>query len=388
MKKRKICLITGSRAEYGLLYWLIKELVSDVDIQLQLIVTGMHLSPEFGLTYKLIEKDGFTIDEKVEMLLSSDTPVGITKSIGLGLIGFADTLNRLRPDIIVVLGDRYEILAAVQAALVANIPVAHIHGGELTEGAIDDSIRHAITKMANIHFVATAVYRNRVMQMGECPENVFNFGAPGIDNILKIKLFTLEELEKNIGFSLGEKFFLVTYHPLTKKYMQSKENVEQLFQALDEYAEYKLLITKPNADTNGRVIIDLINEYRGKYPERVFSCTSLGQKRYLSAMRYCTAVIGNSSSGIIEAPVMKKATINIGERQNGRLKASSIIDCGTSADEIKKAIKTVLSENYQKEIENVKSIYGEGDASVKIKSVLKNISLEKISQKHFYDINV
>ena len=320
MNKRKICVVTGTRAEYGLLCPLMKEIQIDDALELQIIATGAHLSPEFGLTYKVIEKDGFTIDEKVEMLLSSDTPVAVTKSMGVALIGFADALARLSPDIVVLLGDRYEILAVAEAAMVANIPIAHIHGGEITEGAIDDSVRHAITKMAHLHFVAAPEYRDRVIQMGENPAHVFEVGAIGIDNIVNMTLMSQGELEESLQFPLGEKFFLVTYHPVTVANARRSDALGNLFDALDAFPDYRVLITKSNSDAGGREINRRLDEYAALRKDRVSCYTSLGQLRYLSAMKYASAVIGNSSSGLLEAPILKTPTVNIGDRQKGRLR--------------------------------------------------------------------
>lgn len=386
MNKRKICVVTGTRAEYGLLYWLMKDIQEDKALRLQVIVTGAHLSPEFGLTYKVIEQDGFSIDDKVEMLLSSDTPIGISKSMGLATIGFAEALERLKPDIMVVLGDRYEMLAAVQAAMVANIPIAHIHGGEVTEGAIDESIRHSITKMSHIHFVATKEYEQRVIQLGEGPNKVFNYGAPGLDNITRLELLSLTDLEKSIGFELGGKYFLVTYHPVTTSPHKAREQILSLLEALEEYPEHKLLITKPNSDTGGRVIIQVLEEYAHKNQERVSLHTSLGQVRYLSAVKYAQAVIGNSSSGIVEVPAMHVPTVNIGNRQQGRLVADSIISCGESKAEIVDGVKKALSEEFSVVVGNSCSLYGQGDASRDIKNKLKDIDLTGILVKKFYDL--
>jgi UDP-N-acetylglucosamine 2-epimerase (non-hydrolysing)/GDP/UDP-N,N'-diacetylbacillosamine 2-epimerase (hydrolysing) len=319
MNKRKICIVTGTRAEYGLLYWLMKEIQGDPDLELQTIATGMHLSPEFGLTYKKIEEDGFTINEKVEMLLSSDTPVGIAKSVGLGVIGFADALARQKPDIMVVLGDRFEILAAAQAAMIARIPIAHIHGGETTEGAIDEAIRHAVTKMAHFHFTAAEPYRRRIVQLGEAPERVMNYGAPGLDNIKKLKLLNRAAFEKAIKFSLGKMSFLVTYHPVTLSAANPDQSFKELTNALDQFPEAKIIFTKANADTAGRIINYNIEKYVKQNPQRAKVFTSMGQLLYLSAIKNMDIVIGNSSSGITEAPSFCKPTVNIGQRQRGRL---------------------------------------------------------------------
>lgn len=383
---RKICIVTGSRAEYGLLYWLMKEIQDDQELELQIIATGMHLSPEFGLTYKVIEEDGFSINAKVEMLLSSDTPVGIGKSIGLGVIGFADVLDRLRPDMLVLLGDRYEILAAAQAAMVARIPIAHLHGGEATEGLIDEAIRHAVTKMSHFHFVAAEPYRQRVIQLGENPEKVLNYGAPGLDNIKRLRLLSKKDFENSIKFRLGKTNFLVTYHPVTLSDQGPKHAIKELFRALDHFKDAKIIFTKPNADTDGRVICQMIDDYMVRQPDRVIATTSLGQLRYLSAIKHVDAVIGNSSSGLIEAPALKKPTINLGYRQNGRLKANSVIDCDENAEAIIAAIQKALSVDFMLTISNVVSPYGEGNASVRIKDYFKNVNFKDILQKKFFDM--
>lgn len=381
---RKICIVTGTRAEYGLLYWLMKEILEDDQLHLQLVVTGMHLSPEFGLTYRTIEEDGFTIDARVEMLLSSDTPVGIAKSIGLGVIGFADALDRIKPDIMVVLGDRYEILAAAQAALVTRIPVAHIHGGETTVGAIDESIRHAITKMSHLHFVAAEPYRNRVIQLGEHPDTVFNVGALGIENIKRLQLLDRQQLEQSINFGLGSSCFLVTYHPATLGSTTPQGAMQVLLDALDHFPAAKIIITKPNSDTDGRILGQMIDEYAQLNKGRVAVFTSMGQVRYLSALQLVDAVIGNSSSGIIEAPACNIPTVNIGDRQSGRLKADSVIDCLETTESVVAAINTALSHSFRERIKQDVSLYGYGESAVHIKNGLKqtNISITK----RFYDL--
>lgn len=386
MSKRRICVVTGTRADYGLLYWLLKEIGADPDLDLLLIVTGMHLSPEFGLTQRVIEEDGFGIDAKVEMLLSSDTPVGIAKSIGLGVIGFADALARLNPDILAVLGDRYEILAAVQAALVARIPVAHLHGGETTEGAIDEAIRHAITKMSHLHFVAAEPYRRRVIQLGEQPEVVFNVGAPGLDHIKRLKLLDREEFEQSIGFELGDINFLVTYHPATLGALPPQHVMQELLTALHQFPMARLIFTKPNSDADSRVMSQMIDEYLRCQPERVVVFTSMGQVRYLSALQHVDAVIGNSSSGIIEAPAFKTATINIGDRQKGRLKAASVIDCDETSDSIVAGIKKALTPEFLKTVRSAASLYGSGETAQKIMQAMKTVSLDGITRKSFYDL--
>lgn len=383
---RKICVVTGTRAEYGLLYWLMKEIENDDELQLQLIATGMHLSPEFGLTYKLIEQDGFHIDAKVEMVLSSDTPVGIAKSIGLGVIGFADALDRLQPDLMVVLGDRYEMLAAAQAAMALRIPIAHLCGGETTEGVIDEPIRHCITKMSHLHFVGAEIYRNRVVQLGEDPKRVFDFGDPGLDNIRKLSLLSQQDLEKVIQFKFGKVNFLVTYHPVTLQDNRSEWAMKQLLSALDEFPEATIIFTKPNSDAGGRIISKMIDEYVHDNPGRTTSFVTMGQINYLSAMQYVDAVIGNSSSGIVESPFMKKVTVNIGDRQKGRLKAESIIDCNEDFQSIYNGIMKALSNDMQTEVQKIESLYGVGNTASLIKDCLKTFDLSSIVVKKFFDL--
>mgnify|MGYP000041244158 CR=1 FL=1 len=384
--KRKIAVVTGTRAEYGLLYWLIRQVHESSSLELQLIVTGSHLSPEFGNTLSQIEEDHFPIVAKVEMLLSSDTPVGIAKSMGLGVIGFADALDRLRPDIMVLLGDRYEILAAAQAAMIARIPMTHIHGGELTEGLIDEAIRHAVTKMSHLHFTAAEPYRQRVIQLGEQPDHVFNVGAIGLDNIVNLPLMEKEALEHSIDFSFGEMNFLVTYHPVTLTDQDPGEEFRQLLVALERFPKAKLIITKPNADTYGRRIHFLIDEYAAENPDRVLAVVSLGQLRYLSALQFIDAVIGNSSSALIEVPLFRKPSINIGDRQKGRICGETVVNCGTNADEIESAIRYALSPVHRDIVSKSKSLFGEGGTSQKIVDILKSIDLNQLIIKRFYDL--
>jgi UDP-hydrolysing UDP-N-acetyl-D-glucosamine 2-epimerase len=385
MSRRKICVVTGTRAEYGLLYWLMEEIKIDKDLELQLVVTGMHLSPEFGLTYKTIEQDGFPIQEKVEMLMSSDTPVGIATSIGLGTIGFANAFNRLQPDLLILLGDRFEMLAAAQAAMVARIPIAHLYGGETTEGAMDEGIRHSITKMAHLHFVSTEKYRKRVIQLGEHPDRVLNVGAIGLDNIRKLELLSREKLEESLSFNLGEPTFLITYHPVTLNEKGSEVAMRELLSALDCFPEAKLIFTMPNADTDSRILVQMINEYVSTHSSRSVVYTSLGQLRYLSAINQVDAVIGNSSSGIIEVPSFKKPTVNIGDRQKGRLRTSSIIDCNESKASIVAGIRKALSLEFRCGLKDMVSPYGEEYVSGKIKEIVKEVKLHDILMKKFYD---
>ena len=382
---KKICVVTGTRAEYGLLYWLLKEIEADKDFELQVIVTGMHLSPEFGLTYKEIEKE-FKINKKIEMLLSSDTSVGISKSMGLAQISFAESYDELKPDIVIVLGDRYEIFSATSAAMIARIPIAHIHGGEKTEGAFDESIRHSITKMSHLHFTATEEYKNRVIQLGEHPSRVFNVGGMGIENIKRLKLLSKDEFEKSIEFKLNIKNILVTFHPVTLENSTAKEQFQQLLDAIDELEDTNIIFTKANSDTDGRVINQMIDEYVTKNSHKSIVFTSLGQLRYLSALQYVDAVVGNSSSGLAEAPSFKIGTINIGDRQKGRIKASSVIDCEPNKDSILKSFEKLYSKEFQETLKTTLNPYGDGYASKRIVEILKNVDLKNILKKSFYDL--
>lgn len=384
---RKICVVTGSRAEYGLLSGLMRAIQEDKDLQLQVIATNMHLSPEFGLTYREIEKDGFQIDKKVQMLLSSDTPNATTKSVGLATIGFADAYEDLQPDLIVVLGDRFEILAAVSAALFFKIPVAHLHGGEITEGAYDDSIRHAITKMSHLHFTSTEAYRQRVIQLGEQPDRVFYVGAIGVENIKRVPLMSQAELEDSIRFKLGEKSLLVTYHPVTLENHTAADQCQNLLEALDEFPEYKVIFTLPNSDTDGRVIIRLINEYVSLHSERCMAIPSLGLQRYLSALKCVSAVVGNSSSGIIEVPSFGIPTLDIGNRQKGRIAAESVVHCGNDSRSIIEGMQQVLSDVFRKQVKHVLNPYEKRDTTKNIYKIISTYPLENLRQKKFYDVN-
>jgi UDP-hydrolysing UDP-N-acetyl-D-glucosamine 2-epimerase len=386
MKKRKIAVITGSRAEYGLLYWTMREIQDDPELELQVIVTGMHLSPEFGHTYRFIEEDGFKIAAKVEMLVSSDTASGTAKSMGLCLISMTDTLHQLMPDMIVLLGDRFETLAIAQAALVQKIPIAHIHGGELSEGAIDDAIRHSITKMSHLHFVAADAYRTRVIQLGENPNCVFNFGTPGLEQISKLKLLDRKNMEKVIGREFKAQNFLVTYHAATLDLEETNQVLENLFKSLDQYPEALIIFTKANADEGGRFINRKIEEYVALNPERACVFASLGHLNYLSLVQFVDVIMGNSSSGIIEVPVFKKPTINIGTRQNKRLRASTIIDCDGYSDSIVQALKTALSTQFQTQLQTPSLYYIQDKTAAKIKAVIKSADLQKLIKKQFYDM--
>ena len=384
MRKRKICVVTGTRAEYGLLYWLLKEINVDNALVLQVVVTGMHLSEEFGNTYQQIEKDGFNIDKKVDITLTSDTEVAISKSMGLGVIGFAEVFNKLHPDLIVVLGDRFEIFSAVSVAMIAKIPVAHLHGGEATEGLIDEPIRHSITKMSHLHFAATDEYRNRIIQLGEQPDRVFNVGGLGIDNIIKLKLLSKADFENAINFELGEKNILITFHPVTLEKSTSGIQFQALLDSISELRNTKIIFTKANSDTDGRVINSMIDDYVARH-DNTIAFTSMGQLNYLSALQFMDAVVGNSSSGLMEAPSFKIGTIDIGDRQKGRIKANSIIACSPNKESIDSALVKLYSREFQDIANNVDNPYGDGGASKEIVRIIKDTSLDNIVKKSFYD---
>ena len=383
--KKNVAVFTGTRAEYGLLYWILKDIQRDPALNLQLVVSGTHLSPSFGMTYKNIEDDGFHIAATVEMLLSSDSAIGTAKSTGLGIIGFTDAFARLQPDVIVILGDRFEALAAAQTAMLLRIPIIHLHGGEITEGAYDDSIRHAITKMSFLHGVSTEEQRHRVIQLGEAPERVENIGAVGLDHLTKSTLMSLSELSCSLNFALNKDFFIVTYHPETLGEASPEMAFQALLSALDQFPNYQVILTFPNADDGGSGIIRMIEDYRTAHPERVFAIASLGHIRYLSAVKHCAAVVGNSSSGIIEVPSFGKPTVNIGIRQKGRVSASSVIHCDSSKASITIAIARALSLEFQQHASQVTNPYGSGNSSARVLNMIKK--LNKPETKTFYDID-
>ena len=383
---KKVAVFTGTRAEYGLLFWLLKDIQSDPDLTLQLLVSGMHLSPEFGDTYKQIEKDGFQIDEKIEILLSSDSPVGTAKSMGLGVLGFADALSRLAPDALVILGDRFEALAAAQTAMILRIPIIHLHGGEITEGAYDDAIRHAITKLSYLHGTSTDEYRNRVIQLGESPERVKNVGAIGLDHLNRGSFMTISELSESLNFDLTGPYFVVTYHPVTLGDESPEDSFQALLDALDEYPNHQIILTYPNADDGGRRIIPMLEAYAAKQPSRVLAIPSLGQIRYLSSVKHAAAVIGNSSSGIIEVPAFDVPTVNIGSRQKGRLAAKSVLNCEPSLASITEAISDAVKRNYKLDGETIINPYGQGDTSAQVIKMLKSLRFER--SKAFHDLTL
>jgi GDP/UDP-N,N'-diacetylbacillosamine 2-epimerase (hydrolysing) len=384
--KRKICIITGSRADYGLLYWLMKGIQKANDFQLQIIATGAHLSPDFGLTYKEIEEDGFDINKKVEMILSADTPSAISKSTGLGMIAFADVFADLKPDIVVILGDRYEVFAAAFSAFIACIPITHISGGETTEGAFDEAIRHSITKMAWWHFVAADEYAKRVIQLGEDPKRIFNVGSLGVDAIKKLRFLTKQELMDKTGIVFGKRNLLVTYHPVTLEKQTSRKYFQSLLDVLNELDDVYLIFTMPNADSDSRIIKQMIDDYVATHKGNSIAFTSMGHTNYLSTLQFIDGVVGNSSSGLGEAPTFKIGTINIGDRQKGRLKAKSVIDCVPTKKSIKMAIETLYSRDFQKALLSVESPYGEAGAAEKIIRVLQETKFPEEIKKGFYDL--
>jgi len=384
---RKICVVTSTRAEYGLLYWLLKEIEADSELKLQLIVTGMHLSPEFGLTYKEIEKE-FKIDKKIEILSGSHTSLDICAEMARVYEKFASALAELKPDILVLLGDRYEIFGVAGVASIMQIPIAHIHGGETTQGAFDEAFRHSITKMSHIHFAATNEYANRIIQLGEDPSRVFNVGGPGIENIKKLNLLNKDEFEKSIKFKLAKKNILITFHPVTLENSSAREQFNELLNALDELEETNFIFTKANSDTDGDVINKMIDEYVSENPQKAVAFASLGQLRYLSAIKFVDIVLGNSSSGLLEVPSFKKATINIGDRQKGRARASSVIDVRPVKEEILAAIKRAYSKEFEQTLKDTINPYDGGNPSKKMVKILKEIKLDGILKKKFYDIGL
>ncbi|MDQ0969202.1 GDP/UDP-N,N'-diacetylbacillosamine 2-epimerase (hydrolyzing) [Flavobacterium sp. W4I14] len=383
----EICIATGTRAEYGLLKPLIEAIKNEPTWSLKLLVTGAHLSPEFGLTYKEIEQDGLHIDAKVEMLLSSDTAGGIVKSMGIGMIGYADALKNLAPTLLVILGDRYEMLALASAALIFKIPIIHIHGGEITEGAYDDAIRHAITKMSHLHFTSTEAYRQRVIQLGEQPKYVFNVGAIGLDNIRKIKFLNRLELEEILNIKFLKYNYQVTFHPATLSNVSVAEQFEELLQAIKNQEDSFFVFTKANADTDGRVINQMIDQYVSLNPNTSVAFSSLGTLKFLSLVKECDAIIGNSSSGIIEAPSLKTVTINIGDRQKGRIQADSVINCDPNAEDITKAIRLSKAKNESTLMDELKNPYGIGQTASQIVNAIKSVDWNSYILKSFYNLN-
>ena len=381
---RKICVVTGSRAEYGILRGLMKAIKDDPELTLQIIATNQHLSKLQGETYKEIERDGFTIDYKVYMADDEalDNANTTAKAISRGVSGFADAFDAMKPDLLLILGDRYEMLAVASTALIYKIPIAHLHGGEITEGAFDDAIRHAITKMSHLHFTSTEAYRKRVIQLGEQPERVFNVGALGVENVMKNDFMSKEEIEQSLNFQMTDKCFLCTYHSVTLSNMSSETQVLNLLEALDDYKDYHIIFSYSNSDTNSQIIIKRIQEYVNRNQGRCMFIPSLGQRRYFSTLKYVKAVLGNSSSGIIEVPSFGIPTLDIGDRQKGRIAADSVIHCGYSTEEIKEGLKKVVAYG-SKKIDNP---YFKGGTCDAILKVIKTYPLDNLVQKHFYDL--
>ena len=388
MSKRRICVVTGTRAEYGILYGLMKAVAEDPGLKLQLVVTGSHLDPERGHTVENIEQDGFSIDARVDIVEAADDPVSVARSAGRCVSGIAEALDRLAPDLVVLVGDRYEALAAAQATTILNIPLAHIHGGEVTEGAFDDSLRHAISKLAHLHFVAAEPYRNRVIQLGEAPDRVYTVGAPGLDTIVDADLLDMTELEGRLDFKMGEKFFLLTYHPETRSDLDMERLGSELFGALDAFPDYRVIVTGVNVDPGRDAVSHMLQRFVGERLGRAVMRESLGRIGYLSAVKHAAAVIGNSSSGIIEAPALNTPTVNIGDRQKGRLMAGSIICCAPTGSAIKAAIEKCLDGDFIDSMSDQPRPYGAGGASGKIKDILKDVSLIGLTTKQFFDLPV
>lgn len=384
---KKICVLTATRAEYGLLSPIIKRMREDSELEVKVVVTGAHLSPEFGLTYKEIENDGIEIHKKLEILLSADSPSAISKSMGLAMISFADYFAENEFDGLMVLGDRYETLAVCCAAMNATIPIIHLHGGETTEGAIDEAVRHAITKMSYLHFTSTEVYRRRVIQLGENPDRVYNVGAMGVENALHTPLMTKEELAMDLGIDLKGPYGVLTFHPVTLETNSAEKQMRELLSALDDIKDMQFIVTRANADTEGRVINAMLEEYAAKN-SNIHVYSSLGMRRYLSAVKYAKLVIGNSSSGLIEAPAFKVPTINIGDRQKGRIRAESVIDCEPECEKIISAIKEALSEGFRAGLREMENPYGDGRTSERIVEAIKKRlgNGERNLKKKFYDI--
>ncbi|MBW3697598.1 UDP-N-acetylglucosamine 2-epimerase (hydrolyzing) [Vibrio sp. T187] len=386
---RKVCVVTATRAEYGALRCLLGEVQKDPELELQLISTGSHLSHEFGYTQSQIEDDGFKVIKKIEILLSSDSPVGVSKAMGLAQISFAEAFEELEPDILIIVGDRYELLPIVSAANIARIPVAHISGGELTEGAVDDQIRHAVTKLANVHFTAMEEYSNRVIQMGEQPSAVFTVGEIGLDNLLSMKLLDKREFEDSIGRQLKKHNLLFTYHPVTSNSVEETiSEFKAILSAFDRQDNTLIIFTKSNADVGGRAVNQLIDEYCDQNKDKAIVFSSLGQLRYLSALQFVDAVVGNSSSGIWEVPSFKTATINIGDRQKGRVIAENTININASTDELLVALNKVYSDDFTMRLANVKNPYGDGNSSGKVIDIIKSLDLKALNRKKFYDIDI
>lgn len=385
---KKICVLTATRAEYGLLKPIILKLNEYEEVDLRVVVTGSHLSPEFGLTYNEIVEDGVKIDKKIEILLSGDTPSAISKSMGLAMIGFADYFKDFSPDLLLVLGDRYETLAVAIVAMNQRIPIAHMHGGESTEGLVDESIRHSISKMSYLHFTSTEEYRKRVIQLGENPDYTFNVGSIGVENIKNMQYMSKHDLSKSIGFKLDKPYALVTFHPVTLENQSSRSQINELLKALSIYDQMKFIFTKANSDADGRIINSMIDDFV-KLNKNCIAVSSLGIKRYLAAVKYSNFVIGNSSSGIIEVPSFRVPTINIGDRQKGRIRAQSIIDCIPEYKAIIDAINKANNQEFRSRLENIKNPYEKDNTSNSIVNIIMDfLGNDKIDiKKKFFDVD-
>ncbi|MBV1901866.1 MAG: UDP-N-acetylglucosamine 2-epimerase (hydrolyzing) [Kordiimonadaceae bacterium] len=386
MSKRTILVVTGTRADYGLLRWIMQAIDDSPKLELQIVATMMHLSPEFGSTYRDIEQDGFTLTEKLDILDPSDTPQAMANSMAKGVSGFAEVFGRLKPDMVFLLGDRVEMLAAATAATLCQLPIAHIHGGETTEGLIDEPIRHSITKMAHVHFATTRSYQKRIIQLGEHPDSVLHVGAPGLELLHKVDLLSRSALEETLGFKLGTPTFVVTYHPVTLETRPEGEAFGQMLAAFKAFPTAKYIITYPNSDARGRGIIDGIRAFEQQHAGHVFVTPSLGQLRYLSAVKHCDAVVGNSSSGLIEVPSLGVPTVNIGRRQLGRIAPESVVHCGESTVDIVAAMQKALSPEFRKTLAGIDTLYGSGHVAGAVVARLEAVSLNDILFKSFYDL--
>lgn len=385
---RRICVVTGSRAEYGLLNRLIRMIADSPLTELKMVATNMHISPLFGETYKEIEADGFTIDKKVSILedTAPDNSDATLKAMSKAIAGMSEAFSELKPDLVLILGDRYEILSAAIAAMIHRIPIAHIGGGNVTEGAYDDAIRHSITKMSHLHFVSTDVYRRRVIQLGELPERVFNVGSIGIENILRSPLMSEEELEKSLEFKVNRSTLLVTYHPVTLSADNVEKDIDAFLSVLDERKDLRIIFTMPNSDTGGHIIMEKINRFVQEHSDRACAFKSLGYKRYLSTMKYAGAVVGNSSSGVVEAPSFHIPTLDIGDRQKGRIAADSVYHCSPDAESIKAGLSYIFSDEFQEVVKESKNPYEKPDIVKSIFDVISTYPLEGIIKKPFYNL--
>lgn len=382
---RIVCVVTGGRADYGLLVPLLNELNADPAFRLRIVACGAHTAPAFGMTVREMEADGFPPDETIEALLAADTPTAVCKSTGLTLAAFGDVYRRLSPDVVVVLGDRYEIFAAAVAALTCGVPLAHIAGGQLTFGAVDDSLRHAITKTAHLHFTAAEPYRRRIIQLGEPPDRVFTVGALGLDNIRTTTLAARDSLEREIGFRFGPGAVLATYHPETIDSAASEAGLTAMLTAMDARPDLRILFTQPNADAGGWAVRKRIEDFVSARPDKRCMAASLGRRLYLSSLAQVDAVIGNSSSGVIEAPSFTVPTVNIGSRQEGRLRAASVLDCPPDAVAVAAALDRALSPDFRRSLQGMSNPLGDGRAAGRIAHVLKTVPLAGLIRKRFYD---